>query len=291
MSSKVFRVGIKADYNKSNAFLRFMYKTPVGRALLYPLTMPWASKVAAVFLSSRLSKPMINRYIKKYDIDMTYAKKHKFSSFNDFFTRELYKEARPFCQDVSKLCAPCDGKLTVFKIDSDSVFEIKGTTYTLKELLHSGKLADRFCGGWCFVYRLEPCNYHRYAYIDDGAKSDNFYIKGVLHTVQPIAINRCKVFKNNCREFTLMKTKNFSEVVQIEVGALCVGKISNRHQRGVIHKGDEKGMFEFGGSTIIQLFRKDVISPDYDILINTERDCETPVLMGEAVGYKLPENK
>lgn len=287
MSSKVFRVGVKADYNKSNAFLQFMYKTPVGRVLLYPLTMPWASKVAALFLNSRLSRPMINRYIKKYDIDMTYAKKHHFSSFNDFFTRELYKEARPFCTDETKLCAPCDGKLSVYKIDSDSVFEIKGTPYTLKELLHSGKLADRFRGGWCFIYRLEPCNYHRYAYIDDGAKSDNYHIKGVLHTVQPIAINRCKVFKHNSREFTFMRTKHFSEVVQIEVGALCVGRISNLHGKSSFRRGEEKGMFEFGGSTIIQLFKADTVSPDHDILMNTEKDCETPVLMGESVGYSI----
>lgn len=287
MGNEVFREGIKIDYNNANPFLNVMYKTAIGRLAFKPLTLPIVSKAVRVFLKSPLSKPMIDRYISKHGIDMTHAVKHSFHSFNDFFTRELDGDARPLCEDKSRLCAPCDGKLTVFKTDETAVFEIKGTPYTVKELLHSSKLAERYKNGWCFIYRLEPSDYHRYCYIDNGVKTDNYYIGGVLHTVQPIAINRCKVFKQNCREFTLLKTARFGTVVQMEVGALCVGKITNRHGKGRFERGEEKGMFEFGGSTIIQLFSSGCIAPDHDIIMNTAGDMETPVKLGEAVGYRL----
>lgn len=289
MSGKatVFRMGRKIDYNGGNAFLQLMYRSAAGRAILSPITLPCVSKLVRFFLNSPLSVPMIGSFIEKNGIDMSASEKQSFHSFNDFFTRKLVKGSRPFDSDPNRLCATCDGKLTAFKINEDSVFEIKGTPYTVSELLHSRKLAERYKGGWCFIFRLEPSDYHRYVYIDNGVKTDNYFINGRLHTVQPIAINRCKVFKTNCREFTLMKTRRFGDVVQIEVGALCVGKISNSCGKGSFKCGEEKGLFEFGGSTIIQLFKSGTVSPDYDILMNTASDMETPVKQGEAIGYRL----
>ncbi len=287
MTNEVFRKGIEIDYNNSNLFLNAMYKTAAGRFLLQPFTAVSVSKLARLFLNSRLSLPLVDRYIKKYDIDLTYCEKKSFSSFNDFFTRKLKREARPFSDEDNKLCSPCDSKLTVYKIDEDSVFDIKDVSYTVAELLRSNKLAEKYKNGWCFIYRLEPNNYHRYAYIDNGVKTKNFYIGGMLHTVQPIAINRVKVFRQNCREFSLLRTENFGDVIQIEVGALFVGKISNHHEKAKFKRGMEKGMFEFGGSTIIQLFEEGKVSPDSDILMNTIDEKETPIVMGEVIGYKL----
>lgn len=288
MAEKVFRKGIRIDYeNGGNAFLRVMYKTAAGRIFLYPLTSRSVSRLVRAFLTSRLSAPMVSGFVKRHEIDMSDCEKKSFSSFNDFFTRKLADGARPFCKDSSRLCSTCDGKLTVYKIDDDSVFSIKGTPYTVSELLHSKKLAERYKNGWCFIYRLEPSDYHRYAYIDDGIKTDNCFIGGRLHTVQPIAVNRCKVFKQNCREFTILKTKRFGEVLQMEVGALCVGRITNLDGKGKFRMGEEKGRFEFGGSTVIQLFHGDRVAPDYDILMNTVSSLETPVKLGEPVGYRL----
>lgn len=286
MSNEVFRKGIKIDYNKSNLFLNMMYKNAVGRFLLKPLTAVCVSKAARLFMTSKLSLPLIKRYLGKYNIDLSQCEKTEFSSFNDFFTRKLLDGNRTFSDDPNKLCSPCDSKLTVFKINDDSVFEIKDVSYTVAELLRSNSLAEKYKNGWCFIYRLEPTDYHRYAYIDNGVKTKNFYIGGMLHTVQPIAINRVKVFRQNSREFTLLRTENFGDVIQIEVGALFVGKISNHHEKARFSRGDEKGMFEFGGSTIIQLFEEGAVSPDYDILMNTIDEKETPIKMGEVIGYK-----
>ena len=84
-----------------------------------------------------------------------------------------------------------------------------------------------------------------------------------------------------------MHTDNFGDVVQIEFGAMMVGKICNYHREYNFIKGEEKGMFKFGGSTIVQLFEKDRIRPDSDILRNTRDGFETVVHYGEKVGISV----
>lgn len=281
-----FRKGIKVNENKTNSFMKFMYRNAFTRFIMKPVTAVWVSKASRLFLDSRFSKFMIDKYVREYNIDLSQCEKSEFKSFNDFFTRKLKPGYRPFYENTGVLCSPCDAKLSVYKIDRDSVFNIKDVSYTVEDLLRSKKLSKKYENGWCFIYRLSPNDYHRYSYIDNGVKTRNYYIKGVLHTVQPIAVNRIKVFKQNCREFCMLRTENFGDVVQIEVGALCVGKISNHHEKYRFKRGEEKGMFEFGGSTIIQLFERDTIYPDCDVFANTVDKKETEVKLGERVGYK-----
>ena len=80
-----------------------------------------------------------------------------------------------------------------------------------------------------------------------------------------------------------MKTKNFDNVVQIEIGALFVGRIKNLHGRHEFKRGEEKGMFEFGGSTIVLLVKNNIIDIDSDILTNTAEGVETLVHYGEHI--------
>ena len=112
------------------------------------------------------------------------------------------------------------------------------------------------------------------------------FVKGVLNTVRPIAYRKCKVFKRNSREYTTLHTKNFGDIVEVEVGATLVGKIKNKHDNYEFKKGEEKGMFLFGGSTIVLLIKKDVIDIDKDILNNPVRNIETRVKCGEKIGVK-----
>ena len=101
------------------------------------------------------------------------------------------------------------------------------------------------------ILRLTVDDYHRYCYFDDGIKSENHRIEGVYHTVNPIANDHVKIYKENTREYTLMKTKHFGDALQMEVGALMVGKIVNHDGAGSMRRGIEKGYFQFGGSTSI----------------------------------------
>ena len=84
-----------------------------------------------------------------------------------------------------------------------------------------------------------------------------------------------------------MHTKNFGDIVQVEVGAMMVGRIVNNHQEGAYKKGQEKGKFEFGGSTIVLLIEKDKVIFDEEFFINTSKDYETFVKCGESIGKAI----
>ena len=51
-------------------------------------------------------------------------------------------------------------------------------------------------------------------------------------------------------------------------------------------KGEEKGYFEMGSSTIVLMIKKDVIKIDEDILNNSNNGIETKVLIGERIGER-----
>ena len=91
-------------------------------------------------------------------------------------------------------------------------------------------------------------------------------------------------YKENSREYSLLKTENFRTMLMMEVGALFVGKIENRPRRASVKRGEEKGNFAFGGSTIVLITEKNAVKPDEDILRNSQTGIETRVLMGEKIG-------
>lgn len=271
---------------RPGSVLSFLYHNPIGRVVLRLLTNPVISKVAGAFLNTRCSTFLIHPYVQKYQIDLSSYEPKLYCSFNDFFTRKIRMEHRPFVMTGQTLVSPCDGKLSVYRIASDSVFPVKGRSYTVRELLRDAGLAAQFQGGFCFVFRLTVDDYHRYFYFDDGKKSANVFLKGRLHTVRPIALEKEKVFCENSREYTVIDTEHFGKAVQIEVGALMVGRISNHHQAKQIRRGEEKGLFEFGGSTIILLLQKGAVEPDQVLLSNTAHGWETEVRCGEAIGQQ-----
>ncbi|MDR0220183.1 MAG: phosphatidylserine decarboxylase [Lachnospiraceae bacterium] len=261
--------------------LSFLYNTISGRMLLSVLIKPPVSKLVGVLMDSSFSRLFIRGFIKRNNIktDM----KAKYSSFNDFFAR---KEERVFTAKEDEVAAPCDGRLQAYAITGDSVFRIKNSRYSADGLLHSKRLAAKFRGGTCLIFRLTPSDYHRYCYIDDGEVVATKKIKGVLHTVRPIAVQKYKVYAQNSREYTVMKTKNFGLAVQMEVGALFIGRIVNHAAKREFKRGEEKGMFEFGGSTVVVLFRKDVVKIDDVFWENSKQGKETMVRLGERVGVR-----
>jgi phosphatidylserine decarboxylase len=70
----------------------------------------------------------------------------------------------------------------------------------------------------------------------------------------------------------------------MEVGALLVGKIVNHHGPAAVRRGQEKGYFQFGGSTVVLLLKKDTALLDEDILENSRNGIETVVKFGEKIG-------
>lgn len=266
--------------------IRVLYETKCGRIFLKGLVKPSISKIAGRLLNSSVSIPAINLFVKKNNIKIDEYEPVKYQSFNEFFTRKIKADRRPIDKNKKHLISPCDGKLSVYEIDEQSTFLIKQSRYSVNDLIRNELLAKSFEGGYCLVFRLEPKDYHRYCYLDDGIKGKNLVIPGKLHSVKPICIRNYPVYKQNCREYTNLETMNWGSVIQIEIGALFVGKISNFHEACCFKRGQEKGMFEFGGSTIVILLKKNMAIIDDDIISNSEEGFETVVKMGEKIGHR-----
>ena len=270
--------------NGQDRMLKALYGSVPGRAVLKLLVSPVVSKAAGAFLSSRFSVPLIKPFVCKNGIDLAQFAPGPYPNYNEFFSRKIRAELRPVDAEPTHLVSPCDSKLTVLPITPESRFTLKDTPYTVASLLKSEELARKYAGGTAMVFRLTVDDYHRYCYMADGQKEDNVKIPGVLHTVNPIANNVYPIYKENAREYSLLHTEHFGDVLMMEVGALLVGKIVNHHGKTQVQRGQEKGYFQFGGSTVVLLLEKDRAVIDGDILENSQQGIETVVRMGEKIG-------
>ena len=270
--------------NGQDRMLKALYGSVPGRAVLKLLVSPVVSKAAGAFLSSRLSVPLIKPFVRKNGIDLAQFAPGPYPNYNEFFSRKIRPELRPVDAEPTHLVSPCDSKLTVLPITPESRFTLKDTPYTVASLLKSEELARKYAGGTAMVFRLTVDDYHRYCYMADGQKEDNVKIPGVLHTVNPIANDVYPIYKENAREYSLLHTEHFGDVLMMEVGALLVGKIVNHHGKTQVQRGQEKGYFQFGGSTVVLLLEKDRAVIDGDILENSQQGIETVVRMGEKIG-------
>lgn len=264
--------------------LKFIYNTYLGRIILKVAINPVISKIYGFYNDTFLSKYKIKKFIKDNKINMDDYEKKEYKNFNEFFIRKIKKERRKIDKDKNSFISPADSKLSVYKITKDLKLTIKNSTYALNELVNNEISLDEYKNGLCLVFRLSVDNYHRYCFVDDGSVKKNNSIKGKLHTVTSISKDY-KIYKVNHREYTLLNTKNFDNVLYIEVGALMVGKIINKDIKN-FKKGEEKGFFKLGGSTIVLLVKENTIKLDEDILKNSNKDIETIVQYGEKIAKK-----
>lgn len=267
--------------------LEFLYQTVCGRMLLKILTAPGLSKFCGKILDSRWSTCLIPGFIKKNQIDLSEYEQEDYGSFNAFFCRHIRKEVRPIDGRQDVMIAPCDGLLTVYPIEAGTVVPVKQSRYRVRDLLRDETLAEQFDGGLCLVYRLCVNHYHRYGYVETGRKSENIHLDGILHTVRPIALRNVPVFTENAREYTVIETEQMGKLVQMEVGAMLVGRIDNLHGARDVQRGEEKGRFLYGGSTIIVLVQKDRIQVLPEIREATAMGQEFPVKMGQPIATKI----
>ena len=277
----------KMGQNRSESpSLRFLYGTLPGRIILKILVSRQTSRICGAFLDSGLSRPLIKRFVRKNNIDTDEYYVDDLKSFNDFFTRKIKEDRRQVDTEPSALISPCDGLLSAYRITDDTVLPVKQSSYTVSSLLGGDPIAEKYQNGICLVFRLCVDHYHRYCYIDSGTKGDNIFIPGKLHTVRPIALEKHPVFVENCREYTVVKTDNFGDIVQMEVGAMLVGKIKNHHGVKKVKRGEEKGMFLYGGSTVIVLLENGKARLSEEVFIAAQNSAEIPVKMGQKIGEK-----
>ena len=267
------RDGTELALGGQDRLLATLYGHAWGRLLLKPLVQPWVSKVAGKVLSTRLSCVLIKPFIRKNAIDMSQFAQEEYASYNEFFSRKIRPETRPIDFEPRHMISPCDSKLTVLPITPEGRFTIKHTEYTLSSLLKDPQRSEEYHGGHLLIFRLTVDDYHRYCFPADGEPGPAIRIPGVFHTVNPIANDHCPIYKDNTRE-----------IIAMEVGALLVGKIVNHPTAPQVRRGEEKGFFRFGGSTVILIFKSGTLTPDPDLVENSNSGFETVVKYGEKIG-------
>jgi phosphatidylserine decarboxylase len=208
------------------------------------------------------------------DLDLSEARKTEFKSLHDCFTRELKPGLRQPDGDPSIVVSPSDGIIGAHgAIEDTELFQIKGASYSLLDLLGDPKLVDAHRNGRFVTLRLTSSMYHRFHAAADCRIEQVTFISGDTWNVNPIALKRIeRLFCKNERAVIQARLASGEALTLVPVAAILVASIRlhfldlvlNAQTRGPsvfpcdvsVRKGDELGYFEHG-STII------VLAPDH----------------------------
>lgn len=273
----------------AEAFLYWLYNTGPGRFAGAVLRRRWASRLYGWLQQQPASQPRIAEFIESMGIDMSECLKRpeEFSSFAEFFVREIDLAKRPIDPEPDACVAPCDGRVLAYPtIEAGQRFRIKRHLFDLERCLRDPELTRRFAGGALVVSRLALRDYHHFHFPVEGVAGEARAIVGGYDAGGPYSLERLlPFFSENFRMVTTLTETRFGAVAMVEVGALTVGSIVQRFAPGArIEKGAHKGWFALGGSTIALLFERGAIALDSDLLESSAREIETFVRMGERIG-------
>lgn len=213
-----------------------------------------------------------------------------FKTFNDFFIRKLKPAARPIAPGNETAIIPADGRYWFYqRYDLAEGIIVKGQRFDIPTLIGNKELAEHYSQGSLVVARLCPTDYHRFHFPCDCIPGETQLINGWLYSVNPIAIKKdLQIFTQNKRTLCELETEHFGKVLFLEIGATCVGAIHQTYSQDKhYNKGDEKGYFSFGASSLILLFPPNKIIFDKDLIDATKRGLEIRCLMGQSMGQAV----
>ncbi len=274
---------IEKVYGES--WLVWLYNNPVGELSTYAFVK---RKFLSDWYGSQMdlpsSKDKIPDFVENYNIDLNICQKKDFNSFNDFFYRKLKKSARIIDTNSLAVVSPADGKVLAYSDISNQDFIVKGYRFDVDSYFNNKELSNRYRNASLMIIRLCPTDYHRYHFPISGKILNEELIEGDYYSVSPIALKKkIELLTLNKRAYTEIETKNFGRVIMSEVAATMVGSMINTYDDGDVEKGEEKGYFKFGGSTVILFFEKGEITIDKDLMKNTSEGLETEIKMGERI--------
>jgi phosphatidylserine decarboxylase len=209
------------------------------------------------------------------DLDLTEAKQQRFLSLHACFTRELKPGSRPIDQTTGVITSPSDGIVgECGEIAGTTLFQAKGFSYELAELLGSAERAEAFRDGCYVTLRLTSAMYHRFHAPSTGHVGHVTYVSGDTWNVNPIALKRVeKLFCKNERaiiDFDLAAERPNDaplRIALVPVAAILVASIRlhcadvrlHLRYRGPneiacdahVQRGEEMGWFEHGSTIIV----------------------------------------
>lgn len=240
---------------------------------------PVVAKQLRRFAMSPASRPLIQPFVKMYDLQMQEADQplDSYKTLHDLFVRHLKEDARPIDASPNAFVSPCDGMLSVVDdLTEDSRFVVKGQSYSVSELLGSHHEAQNYVGGRVMIFYLSPQNYHRVHVPIDGTVRTSYTLGRDSAPVNELGLEYGKrPLTRNYRRVTRI-TQGKHALEHVMVGALNVNTIVQTNPRREVERGDEFGYFSFG-STVVLICPKDAVTLADDIT--------GPVLMGQRIGY------
>lgn len=279
-------------------FIKFLYSSALGHQFGSMVTNKYFSKVYGAFQDLPSSHKKVRPFVEKFNIPLedyepgtrpSLDPRDSYRSFNEFFIRRFKLGKRNFASEPTKMPAFAEARYVGFDaINEKALYPVKGNFLKAKDIVGNDQVAKIFEGGPLLIARLCPVDYHRYHYPDNGKVLDNFRVPGAYDSVNPLALKyKNQIFIKNERHVSILQTENFGRLAYIEVGAICVGKIVQSHRwTKPFQRGEEKGYFLFGGSTVILLGEKGAWKPSSDILANTANGIETYLHLGAEVAVK-----
>ncbi len=266
------------------AALRFLYGSKIGMSVGKLLAeLPIFSRFLGWWYRRSWTKKKILPFVAQHGIDATECEKpiESYPSFDAFFVRTLKKESRPLAKGP---IIPADGRYLFYQ-DAGACedFVVKDKKFSIKKLVGLDSVANAYSQGSMVIARLSPSDYHRFHFPCDCIPGPARLINGPFYSVHPLAIiQNIVLLTENKRMITQLKTDLYGTILLIEVGATAVGSIHQTYQPGIPYKkGEEKGYFSFGGSSLILLFEKGCIHLASDILTHSAQHIETLCRMGQ----------
>ena len=273
--------------------LNFLLTNRIPRQLLTRF-MGWFSKIEIPWV--RDGSIAAWKYFS--DLDLSEAKKDRFSSMHDCFTRELKPGLRPVALDPSTMASPVDAIVGAHgPIEGTAVFQVKGFPYRLEELLGSEESLEAWRDGYFVTLRLTSSMYHRFHSPFDCTVEKVRYFSGDTWNVNPIALKRVeKLFCKNERAMIRARVTTpgpcANQVIAlVPVAAVLVASIRLHFLDVLFHlkyrgpevvecnasfaKGEEMGWFQHG-STVIVLAGK-------GFSLDTGLQTNSRIRMGEAL--------
>ncbi len=268
-------------------WLRWTYSSPFGRLALETFVKrPLFSRWYGWRMNRAASRAKVLPFIREFGLDTgEFADApESFRTFNGFFYRRLKDGARPVDADPNAVVFPADGRHLGFPDASkvEGVF-VKGQRFDLPRLLNDAALASRYERGTVVLSRLCPVDYHRFHFPAGGVPSETRVLNGPLYSVNPIALRRNLGYLwENRRTLATLKTERFGTVILMEIGATKVWCIVQTYHPGEpVSKVDEKGDFQFGGSSTLLLFEPGRVRLATDLVEQTGRHRELYAKVGD----------
>ena len=281
---------IETEQIYGESWLRWTYESGLGRMALYLVVKrSLASRYYGWRMNWRFSAQKILPFIAKYDLDVDEFAKSPFAfkNFNQFLYRALKPGSRPVAAGDGVAVLPADGRHLAFQnMVAAEGFYAKGQKFSLGSFLGDPALAAEFAGGSLLISRLCPVDYHRFHFPVGGQPGESRLINGALYSVSPVALRRNLAYLwENKRMVTLVDSPLFGRVAVCEIGATMVGTIAQTFVPGrAVAKGEEKGLFKFGGSCVVTIFQPGRIRFDADLLEHSAQQREVYAKMGESLG-------